>query len=66
MAKRQVLWCVVRLNDYITEVRTEEGKLHLFVAQDRTSKFAFAKLCTKAITENAKDFLELLFFRAAY
>jgi hypothetical protein len=26
----------------IAEVRTEEGKLHLFVAIDRTSKFAFA------------------------
>lgn len=26
------------------EVRTEEGKLHLFVAMDRTSKYAFAQL----------------------
>ena len=44
----------------ITEVRTEEGKLYLFVAIDRTSKFAFAKLYDRAITENAKDFLERL------
>ena len=28
----------------IAEVRTEEGKLYLFVAIDRTSKFAFARL----------------------
>lgn len=32
----------------IAEVRTEEGKLHLFVAIDRTSKFAFAQLHKKA------------------
>jgi hypothetical protein len=28
----------------LTEVRTEEGKLYLFVAVDRTSKFAFAPI----------------------
>ena len=28
----------------IAEVRTDEGRLHLFVAVDRTSKFAFAQL----------------------
>ena len=44
----------------ITEVRTEEGKLYLFVAIDRTSKLAFARLYDRAITENAKDFLERL------
>ena len=44
----------------ITEVRTEEGKLHLFVAIDRTSKFAFAKLYNRATTESSKDFLEQL------
>ena len=32
----------------IAEVRTEEGKLHLFVAVDRTSKYAFARLMRKA------------------
>jgi transposase InsO family protein len=41
----------------ITEVRTKEGKLHLFVAIDRTSKFAFAKLYARATTESSKDFL---------
>jgi hypothetical protein len=28
----------------LAEVRTEQGKLYLFVAIDRTSKFAFAEL----------------------
>src|SRR3954453_11042161 len=32
----------------IAEVRTEQGKLYLFVAIDRTSKFAFAELHEKA------------------
>ena len=32
----------------IAEVRTEEGKLHLFVAIDRTSKFAYVELHEKA------------------
>src|ERR1700754_3483158 len=32
----------------IAEVRTGEGKLYLFVAIDRTSKFAFARLYEKA------------------
>jgi hypothetical protein len=30
------------------KVRNEEGKLYLFVAIDRTSKFAFAELQEKA------------------
>ena len=34
----------------IAEVRTEEGKLYLFVAIDRTSKFAFVELHEKATT----------------
>jgi hypothetical protein len=41
----------------IAEVRTEEGKLHLFVAIDRTSKFAFAQLhekATRAVGESPK------------
>ena len=41
----------------IAEVRTEEGKLHLFVAVDRTSKLAFAKLETEATRYTASDFL---------
>ena len=30
----------------IAEVRRKEGKLHLFVAIDRTSKFVFVHVCT--------------------
>src|SRR5689334_20812323 len=33
-----------RSTSLIAEVRTEQGKLHLFVAIDRTSKFAFVQL----------------------
>lgn len=44
----------------IAEVRTEEGKLHLFVAVDRTSKYAFARLKAKATTTTAREFLEEL------
>lgn len=41
----------------IAEVRTAEGKLYLFVAIDRTSKFAFTELHEKAIRRVATDFL---------
>src|SRR5882757_129773 len=41
----------------IAEVRTEEGKLHLFVAIDRTSKFVFAKLVEQANRVTASGFL---------
>ena len=44
----------------IAEVRTEQGKLHLFVAVDRTSKFAFAQLHEKATRQIAADFLHAL------
>jgi len=44
----------------IAEVRAEEGKLHLFVAVDRTSKYAFARLKAKATTATAREFLEEL------
>ena len=44
----------------IAEVRTEQGKLHLFVAVDRTSKFAFAQLHEKATRRVAADFLYAL------
>jgi len=44
----------------IAEVRTEEGKLHLFVAIDRTSKFAFAQLHEKANRHTATAFLKAL------
>lgn len=41
----------------IAEVRTEESKLYLFVAIDRTSKFAFVKLVEKAGKMAAAQFL---------
>jgi hypothetical protein len=44
----------------ITDVRTEEGKLYLFVAIDRTSKFAYAELHEKANRWTATDFLKAL------
>ena len=50
----------------IAEVRTEEGKLHLFVAVDRTSKFAFARLHEAANVETAVAFLETLIEAVPY
>ena len=44
----------------IAEVETAEGRLYLFVAIDRTSKFAFTELHTKATTRTAADFLRAL------
>ena len=44
----------------IAEVRTAEGKLYLFVAIDRTSKFAFVELHDKADRPTAVRFLEAL------
>ena len=44
----------------IAEVRTEEGKLYLFVAIDRTAKIAFAKLEREANRLTATAFLESL------
>jgi transposase InsO family protein len=44
----------------IAEVRTEEGKLYLFVAIDRTSKFAVARLYSEATRPTACQFLEAL------
>jgi hypothetical protein len=50
----------------IAEVRTEEGKLFLFVAIDRTSKFAFARLVEKANRVTASAFLEALIEAVPY
>src|SRR6056297_193738 len=50
----------------IAEVRTGEGKLHLFVAIDRTSKFAVAKLADKADHKTAWEFLEHLLKTVPY
>ena len=44
----------------IAELRTSEGKLYLFVAIDRTSKFAVAQLVEKADRKTAWEFLEHL------
>ncbi len=44
----------------IAEVRTEEGKLHLFVAIDRTAEFAFAQLHEAANVKAAVAFLRAL------
>jgi transposase InsO family protein len=41
----------------IAEVRTGQGRLYLFVAIDRTSKFAFVELYEKATRRIAGDFL---------
>ncbi len=41
----------------IAEVRSAEGKLHLFVAIDRTSKFAFVRLQASATVEAATAFV---------
>ena len=50
----------------IAEVRTDEGKLYLFVAIDRTSKFVMAKLHDRARTENSRAFLEELVATVPY
>ena len=50
----------------IAEVRTEQGKLSLFVAIDRTSKFAFAELHEKATRRIAGDFLRALIAAVPY
>jgi transposase InsO family protein len=44
----------------IAEVRTEQGRLYLLVAIDRTSKFAFVELHEKVTTSVAGDFLRHL------
>jgi len=50
----------------IAEVRTEEGKLYLYVAIDRTSKFAFVQLVDKANTVTAREFLDALVAAVPY
>ena len=41
----------------MAEVRTEQGKLYMFVAIDRTSKFAFVELHENSKTATSRDFL---------
>jgi transposase InsO family protein len=50
----------------IAEVRTEEGRLYLFVAIDRTSKFAFAELHDQATRRIAANFLRALIVAVPY
>jgi hypothetical protein len=50
----------------IAEVRTEEGKLYLFVVVDRTSKLAFVELHEKADRLTAVRFLEALIAAVPY
>jgi transposase InsO family protein len=50
----------------IAEVRTEEGKLYLFVAIDRTSKFALVWLEDAATVHSASTFLKALIEAVPY
>ena len=50
----------------ITEVRTQEGRLYLFVAIDRTSKFAFTELQEKSTTAVSREFLQHLIAAVPY
>lgn len=50
----------------IAEVQTAEGKLHLFVAIDRTSKFAFVQLVESANRVTASAFLVALIATVPY
>jgi len=50
----------------IAEVRTAEGKLYLYVAIDRTSKFAFVQLVEKANRVTASAFLVALISACPY
>ena len=50
----------------IAEVWTDDGKLYMFVAIDRTSKFAFAELHERATRRIAGDFLRRLIEAVPY
>jgi transposase InsO family protein len=50
----------------IAEVRTAEGRLYLFVAIDRTSKFAYVELHERATTSISRKFLINLIAAVAY
>jgi hypothetical protein len=50
----------------LAEVWTEEGRLYLFVAIDRISKFAFAELHNRATPRIAADFLRRLIAHVPY
>lgn len=50
----------------IAELRTNEGKLYLFVAIERTSKFAVAQIVDKANRKTAWEFLEAVLEAVPY
>lgn len=50
----------------IAEVHTDEGRLYLFVAIDRTSKFAHVELHERATRTVARDFLNNLIAAVPY
>ncbi|ARU00173.1 integrase core domain protein [Yoonia vestfoldensis] len=50
----------------IAELYTNEGKLYLFVAIDRTSKYAVAQLVDKANRKTAWEFLEAVLEAVRY
>jgi transposase InsO family protein len=50
----------------IAEVRTAEGKLYLYVAVDRVSKFAFVQVVRKTGRSSAAAFLEALIAAVPY
>src|SRR5918993_2018466 len=50
----------------VAEVRTEEGRLYLLVAIDRTSKFAFVELHEQVTRRMAGDFLQRLIAAVPY
>jgi transposase InsO family protein len=50
----------------LAEVRTEQGKLYLLVAIDRTSKFAFVELHEKVTRRVAANFLRALIAAVPY
>jgi transposase-like protein len=50
----------------IAEVRTGEGKIYLYVAIDRTSKFAFVQLARKTGRTSASAFLVALIAAVPY
>ena len=50
----------------IAEVRTEQGKLYLFVAIDRTTKFAFVQLHERPTMQTAAGFLAALLAAVPY
>ncbi len=50
----------------LAELRTGKGKLYLFIAIDRTSKFAFTQLIERANTDTAVAFLKALLAAVPY